>query len=163
MRLIKPFFLTIVNDFYKNSKPYSVLLLLLTFLFSVFLSFSCLDAKAASKPKLQSWQIESIGADTDDSYPLVKLLALKQLAEGDPQDLKSVVEKGEYPNTNDVNIVQDKSVGTQTLKKIQGNVQIEEPCNALCSYKYRLVPSGIEGCVRCCRGNNGKICQDSYS
>lgn len=150
MRLIKPFFLRIVNDFYKNSKPYSVLVLLLTFLFPIFLFFCCLDAKAASKPKVQSWQIESIGADTDDSYSLIKLLALKQLAEGNPEDLKSVVEKGEYPNTNDINIVQDKSFGTQTIEK-------RDPCNNDCSWKYRQDLSKIDDCVRCCEANDGNI------
>ncbi len=158
MKLVKLLVLEIVNNFYKKSKPYSVCLLLLTFLFTVFLSFSYLDAKAASKPKLQSCQINSILTDFNDSCLTVKLLALEQLAEYDRQDLQSVVEEREHLKTNTVNIPEGKSAFNLAPDKSPRHIL--DPCNARCSTKNVLEPSKIKECVKCCEEHGGNLCTD---
>lgn len=158
MKLVKPFFLNIVKNFSKNSKIYSGFILLLTFVFTVLLSFSCLDAKAASKPQLQFWQIDSIMADIEKNWTTVKLLDLEELAEYDLQDLQSVREERDHLKTNTVNLFEDKIVDTQELEISDLVHTIQEPCNALCSEKYKLDPSKIENCVKSCRQCRGKPC-----
>ncbi len=76
-------------------KHHRFILYPLIFLLSFLLCFPWVNAKEASKPKPQEWQINGIVAALDDGYDEVKGYALEKLREYDTKDLKSVVKKTE--------------------------------------------------------------------